>query len=217
MYTFISKIILHIGFMILICLLLNTFIRFMIIKSSSVKVSYFYKLIPLVLMTHFLILHHLGFTIQAILYSLFFYTLIALSFIDTAIFEVPHRGVLFIFVLGLINLLLNPEIHLSSRLLGFFAASVPLLLLALLSGGGMGGGDIKLVAACGFFLGPVAILLGVFLGTLFAACHGIIYLLKKDKTSKDQLAFVPYLSLGMILSSLYGSSILSWYFSLFNI
>jgi leader peptidase (prepilin peptidase)/N-methyltransferase len=55
--------------------------------------------------------------------------------------------------LGLVRLVFHLDGWLE-YVIGFFAVSLPLLLILLISGGrGIGGGDVKLMAVCGLFLG----------------------------------------------------------------
>ncbi len=91
------------------------------------------------------------------------------------------------------------------------------LLIVLVSKGGMGWGDVKLAALIGLVTGfPlvfVALLLAVILGGLVA----VILLLFKLKKRKEGIPFAPYLSLGAIITLLFGSNILNWYLGFFKV
>lgn len=76
----------------------------------------------------------------------------------------------------------------------------------------MGGGDVKLMAMAGTFLGTKLTLLSIFLGSLFGAVVGGILIAFRFKTRKDYIPFGPYLSLGAIVSLFWGERILNWYF-----
>lgn len=71
-------------------------------------------------------------------------------------------------VLALISCWLFPEITVIDRIFGVIAVSLPMTLLAMKIPGAFGGGDIKLMAACGLFLGVrdivTAMILAVFFG-----------------------------------------------------
>lgn len=60
---------------------------------------------------------------------------------------------IFILILAIANIWLVPEHGLIDRLIGALIISVPMLLLALAIPGAFGGGDIKLMAVSGAFLG----------------------------------------------------------------
>ena len=75
------------------------------------------------------------------------------------------------------------------HLLAALAGSLAFLLLAILTRGGIGGGDIKLIAALGLWLGGEALKLtalgGIMIGGLWALCA--ILVKKKKRTD-----FIPY-------------------------
>ena len=87
--------------------------------------------------------------------------------------------------------------------LGACAASLPLLALASLSGG-VGGGDIKLMAAAGVFLGWRSALLALAFGCVLGAIAGIILMLSGRATRKSTIAFGPYLCAGIALAAVCG-------------
>ena len=99
-------------------------------------------------------------------------------------------------------------------LLGFIAVSGLFLVIYLVTKGrGIGGGDIKLMAAAGLLLGWQQILLAMMIGAILGS---IIHLLLMALKDKDRvLAFGPYLSLGIFIAMLYGSEIMKWYLSIF--
>ncbi len=76
---------------------------------------------------------------------------------------------------------------------------------------GLGGGDIKLLAMIGAFLGwpgvLVTILLGSLAGTLVGL--GLILIWKKDRTYP--IPFGPFLSLGAVIHLFFGPTLLNWY------
>jgi leader peptidase (prepilin peptidase)/N-methyltransferase len=90
------------------------------------------------------------------------------------------------------------------------------LLIALLSRGGMGWGDVKMAGfiglAVGFPLVFVAILLAVVAGGLVA---GILMATQK-KGRKQAIAFGPFLALGAMATILWGQTILDWYLGFFS-
>lgn len=82
-------------------------------------------------------------------------------------------------------------------------------------GEGMGGGDIKLLAMIGSFLGgwrPIlfVILVGSFLGCVV----GVPLMISKGRDSKYAVPFGPFLGAGAIIYLLWGMEIVRWYFRL---
>ena len=108
---------------------------------------------------------------------------------DTQI--IYDRFHILILLLGVAALWLFPEHGMVDRLIGAVIISVPMLLLALIIPGAFGGGDIKLMAASGFFLG-------------------------KKLEKKDHFAFGPFLAFGLALAVFFGDQIVNWYLSLLS-
>lgn len=150
-----------------------------------------------------------GFQISSILYCLLTSALIVLSVIDFRTFEIPFGINIFIFVLGIIQNIIDFENWLN-YLLGFFIVSAFMwIVIWLTKGKGFGGGDMKLMAAAGLLLGWKRILLSFLLGCIIGSiCHVI----RMKATKEDHiLAFGPYLSIGIFLSALWGEAMIQWY------
>jgi leader peptidase (prepilin peptidase)/N-methyltransferase len=90
-----------------------------------------------------------------------------------------------------------------------------LLLIAVVSRGGMGGGDIKFAATLGIWLGCKCLLLALLLSFVFGGIGGLSLLLFKLKSRKDFIPFGPFIALGALLSMLYSSEIIIWYIEKF--
>ncbi|MGN0480927.1 MAG: prepilin peptidase [Lachnospiraceae bacterium] len=156
-----------------------------------------------------------GFSLLSILYCLVFSILIVISVIDWRTYEIPPSLNLAIGVIGAVRAAIDYE-NLLEYLIGFCAVSGFLLILFLLTKGrGIGGGDIKLMAAAGLFLGWKNIILAFIIGTVLGAVIHVT--LMKLKGKERMLAFGPYLSAGIFIAMLFGNTIITWYMSLFNI
>lgn len=156
-----------------------------------------------------------GFSLLSILYSLVFSILIVITIIDWRTYEIPPALNYSIGVLGIVRVIYDIE-HLLEYLIGFCAISGFLLLLfAITRGRGIGGGDIKLMAAAGLFLGWKKVLLAFALGSILGAVIHLI--LMKVRKKERMLAFGPYLSAGIFIAMLFGNEIIGWYLSLMNI
>jgi leader peptidase (prepilin peptidase)/N-methyltransferase len=90
------------------------------------------------------------------------------------------------------------------------------LLIALVSRGGMGWGDVKLAALIGlatcFPLVFVAIIMGVILGGIVA----VALVITKKRKRRQTIPFGPFLALTTMITLLWGSNILSWYLALMH-
>lgn len=98
-----------------------------------------------------------GISIETVLYCIMASALLALSVIDFRTYEIPFGFNLMIAALGLIRVLTDLP-NWTAYVIGFFAVSVPLYLLYFVTKGrGIGGGDIKLMAAAGLLLSLIHI------------------------------------------------------------
>lgn len=86
-----------------------------------------------------------------------------------------------------------------------------LLLIAVISKGGMGGGDIKLFAVVGFVVGTKVLLLSFFLATLLGAVVGGIGLLLKIVKKGKPIPFGPFIAAGTLLAYYFYEEIISLY------
>lgn len=78
---------------------------------------------------------------------------------------------------------------------------------------GMGGGDIKLLAMIGAFLGWQGVLLSLLLASFIGSIVGVAWMLARGADSKLAIPFGPFLSVGALVSLFWGDSIVSWYLS----
>lgn len=154
---------------------------------------------------------HFGFSLLTAKFLVLGAVLLVVSLIDLEHYIIPNRVLLFALVAGVFLNLLARDLTVVSILSGFLAASGLLLLPAIISRGGMGGGDIKLAAVIGFYLGWPQGLLAVFLGCLLAGLTGLLLVLVRIKGRKDAIPFGPFLAAGALLALFRGKEILSWY------
>ncbi len=89
-----------------------------------------------------------------------------------------------------------------------------LLLLAVVSKGGMGGGDIKLYAAIGVVLGPALTVMSLVLASFVGAVVGLLLIALKIVKRREPIAFGPSIMIGTLVAYLYGEDIWTWYKSL---
>ena len=121
--------------------------------------------------------------------------------------------------MGLLASLLIPQITLFNSLIGILLGGGSLFIVAtfyqwLFKREGMGGGDIKLLAMIGAFLGWKAVLLTILLSSLIGSVTGILMVVVKGKDFKYAIPFGPFLSLGAVISLFYGEEIVRWYLAL---
>lgn len=148
---------------------------------------------------------------EAVLVFLFLCVLTVVAFLDIDTMEIADGCHIAILALALLAHVLLPGVSWRDSVVGMLCVSVPMLLVSLAVPGAFGGGDIKLMAACGLFLGWKMTLVSAFLGILAGGVYGIWLLASGKKGRRDHFALGPFLCLGMLAGVLYGRQILDWY------
>ena len=153
-----------------------------------------------------------GLNLFSLIYCLMTSALLTLSLIDWRTYEIPFGINVFLFILGVAVTILDRG-ELLSHLIGMVCVSGSLGVLYLITRGrAIGGGDIKLMFACGLILGWQQIILAFFLGCIIGS---VIHLIRiRVQGEGHVLAMGPYLSAGIFLAALWGNAWISWYLSL---
>ena len=97
-------------------------------------------------------------------------------------------------------------------LLGAIIGFGLLLLIALVSNGGMGGGDVKLFALLGFILGVKLVLLTFFFSVVYGAVIGMLLMLLRIMKKRQPVPFGPFIAAGALTAYYFGDKIVQWYF-----
>jgi len=190
-------------------------------RYCNMNISIQYPIIEALTGLIFLLtLNRFELTLNFIFYSILFCTLIVISGIDYYMQIILDKFVIFIFILGFIFKITNylnygKSIDIISTLTGLIIGGGFLLLIAIVSKGGVGGGDIKLMAALGFWLGWEYTILSLLLSFIIGGVLSLGLLVLKVKSKKDVIPFGPFLALGFTITVLYGDNIINWYISLF--
>lgn len=185
-------------------------------RKCKEKISIQYPLIEgLNGILYIIVFWRFGLSVESLLYCLTFSALLALSVIDFRTYEIPVGFNYFILTMGLIRVVTDLN-NWMDYVIGFFAVSVFLYLLIVLSKGrAMGGGDMKLMAACGLLIGWKLIILAFLLGCILGSVIHIIRM--KISGEGHVLAMGPYLAMGVALAVLFGNQWISWYLGLLGL
>ena len=185
-------------------------------RNCKTKLSVQYPLIELLNgLIYVWIFMAKGFQPESILFCICASVLIVISVIDWRTYEIPFGCNIIIGILGIVRVFLNLA-HWYDYVIGFFAVSgLFLIIYWITKGRGIGGGDIKLMAAAGLLLGWQNILLSLMIGSIAGS---VIHLALMKIQGKDRvLAFGPYLAFGIFISMLYGNDIITWYLGMFHL
>ena len=141
--------------------------------------------------------------------------LVAASFIDLDTMELPDSASLACAATGLLYGLAVKQ----SLLYSLYGAAAGFLIMYIIGRAGsalykkeaMGGGDIKLMAGAGAFLGWQGVLLAIYLGFLTALVFLLPALLTGARKRQDAVPFGPALAAGAFAAFLFGDLIWHWY------
>lgn len=141
--------------------------------------------------------------------------LILISLIDYKTQIIPDGLVGVIAVSGaLYNLLYAPQ-DIMYMLLGGAVGFAVMLGIFVISRGGMGGGDVKLSAAVGLWLGVEGTLLFLLLAFIMGGIISLLLLVSGVKSKGDAIPFGPFLCISAFITALYQPFLLNFYWQLF--
>jgi leader peptidase (prepilin peptidase)/N-methyltransferase len=191
-------------------------------RKCSAGISFRYPLVEaLNAVLYCAVLWRFGFGWSSLFYAVLVSSLIVITFIDIDFQIIPDRITLTGIPLGLVaGSLFLPDPFLRADFLGFTSSFIGFLagggffyLVAVLSRGGMGGGDIKMMAMVGALMGWKAVLLTTFIGSLTGSVIGIFLMVFKGKGRKAKVPFGPFLALGTLATLFFAQEIMLWYLS----
>ncbi|BDV43693.1 type IV prepilin-like proteins leader peptide pilD [Geotalea uraniireducens] len=145
--------------------------------------------------------------------------LVAITFIDLDHQLIPDVISLPGIVVGFAASFFLPWLGWLNSLIGILLGGGSLLAVAYLyqlltKKEGMGGGDIKLLAMMGAFLGWRAVPFIIFAGSLVGSIIGVTLMLAQKKDGKLAIPFGPFLAFGAILYIFYGRQLIHWYLNI---
>ncbi|MCL2934038.1 MAG: prepilin peptidase [Trichodesmium sp. MAG_R03] len=194
-------------------------------------ISIRYPVVELITALLFLVVFwKFGITISTLGYWLFFSWLLALSMIDLDTMTLPNPLTQSGLILGLFfqiftTLETNFQVNnlVNYLIIGIIGAVVGLWLFDLISIFGsiafgqtvMGGGDAKLAAMIGAWLGWKYLLLACFLACAMGAFVGGAAIALNLLDRRQPMPFGPFLAMGASLTVIWGNPIISTYFNLF--
>jgi leader peptidase (prepilin peptidase)/N-methyltransferase len=175
-----------------------------------------YPLIEVVTAGAFVLAYLLsGSTLDFLIAAAVLAALIAITAIDLRHQIIPDVITLPGIVAGVVLNLATGHVGWLDSLIGIAVGGGIFLVIILVSGGGMGGGDMKLGAMLGAFLGWKLGLLALLLAVLAGGAVAIVLLLLGKKGRKEAIPFGPFLALGGAIALLWGDQVLTWYLGRF--
>jgi len=180
------------------------------------KISLRYPLVEFITgVSALLIFKKTGLSYQLIWAEVFLLALIPAFFIDLEHFILPDEITIGTMLWGLFCSLTHMSgISITQSLLGILICGGAFLLVAVLSKGGMGLGDVKLAASFGANFGWKLGLISLFLSVFLGAVCGLTLILLRKKGRKDKIPFGPFMIMGAYLTFYFGGELLKWYLGL---
>jgi leader peptidase (prepilin peptidase)/N-methyltransferase len=186
-------------------------------RSCNSWISVRYPVVELIAALFALVFYHkYSMTLEFIIYYALACALIVVTFIDIDIQEIPDEISLGGIVIGLVLVYWLPLSYRDSLIGMVLGGGV---LLAVIYGyyfitkkQGMGGGDVKLLAMIGVFIGWQGVLFTIFAASLIGSVIGVTWVYINRKDMKAAIPFGPFLSIGALIYILWGPPLINWYF-----
>lgn len=193
-------------------------------RFCKAKISVRYFIVELITASAFAFFYlNFGLTFELLAYLIFVCGLIIAVFVDLEHRIIPDEISVGGMVAGLILSFLIPQLHETSNHFWGLGRS---LMGALIGGGAiyamgilgdfifkkesMGGGDVKLLAMIGAFLGWKSATLTFFIAPFFGMVYGIIV---KIRTKESVIPYGPFLAIGAVISLFYSQPLIDWVLS----
>ncbi|WP_419958649.1 prepilin peptidase [Psychrobacillus psychrotolerans] len=185
-------------------------------RGCGTKIHWMYPVMELATGLLFAFAYYqLGFTLELVVALLFISLLVIITVSDIAYMLIPDKILLFFLIPLIVLRVFEPLSPWWDSIVGAVVGFGVLFLIAIVSKGGMGGGDIKLFFVIGLLLGWVPTLLTLFLASIIGTVIGVISLRRTKQGRKTPIPFGPSIAIAAIIAYFYGESLVDWYVNLF--
>ncbi|WP_188207302.1 prepilin peptidase [Alkalibacillus aidingensis] len=159
--------------------------------------------------------YRVGFDVELVVAWLLISLLVIITVSDWHEQIIPDRVLAFFVLVFVIIRLWLPLDPWYDAYLGAALGFGLLFVIALISRGGMGGGDIKLFGVLGLVLGIQGVLLTLMLASLIGSFIGIALIAFSKVKRGMPIAFGPFIAIAALVTYFYGDSLINWYWQLF--
>ncbi|MET3193830.1 A24 family peptidase [Bacillus sp. OAE603] len=186
-------------------------------RNCGAHISILYPLIELLTGCLFVFaLYQIGFEMELLIALTFISLLVIIIVSDLAYMLIPDRILLLFLSIFIIERFFIPLESWWNSMIGAVGAFTVLFLIALVSNGGMGGGDIKLFGVLGFALGWKLILITFMIACFTGTIFGLILMKAGRVQKRNPIPFGPFIGLGGLVSYFYGNELLRVYLSILS-
>lgn len=181
-------------------------------RDCGARISWRYPLVEVGTAALFLaVWWRFGLTAAALSAAIFAVIMVVVIFVDLEHQLIPNALTYPGLVVGLALAFTSGPREGLVRLAAAVGAGAFFFLIAVASRGGMGGGDIKLAAVMGVFLGWPLIATALFISFMLGGVVGVVLLLLRRRGRKDPVPFGPFLAAGGLAALFWGNTLLQWY------
>ena len=184
-------------------------------RTCGAKIGFFHPLMELLTGILFTLAYlQFGFTPELAVALLFISLLVIITVSDIAYMLIPDKVLLPFTVVLSICRVFSPLDPWWDAIVGAAVGFGILFIIAFVSKGGMGGGDIKLFFVIGLVLGFKLTIVALFMSAVIGLVAGVVQLMWQKKGRKQPIPFGPWIAVGSVLTYFYGQEILEWYTNL---
>lgn len=164
-----------------------------------------------------------GYSFESVYYMFLVSLLVIITFIDLDHYIIPDGLIIIGSVVSVIVNLFGYGVGVKNGVLGAIVCGGGVLVVVtliefLVKNEVMGGGDIKLFAMLGLFLGVklglITVLLSVYVGAIYGIVT-IVYSKLRKMEYKSMIPYGPFISVAAFIALIYGEKIINWYFNMF--
>lgn len=131
-------------------------------------------------------------------FLIFVSILLVISVIDFKTKKIPNKYILILMAIWVPFAYIG-ILDSTTSIYGFAVGGFLLYFTALVTRGGIGGGDVKLVAVSGLYVGFPGIMYATLYGFALASLYSIVLMMMKKLSKKDFIPFGPFISIGVII------------------
>ncbi|MGN8645660.1 prepilin peptidase [Gracilibacillus sp. HCP3S3_G5_1] len=184
-------------------------------RHCQQSISYIYPTVEMITAIGFLLSYlHLGISLD-LLITCSLISLFSIIFVtDLRYLLIPNNILLFFLPIFILFRAFQPLDPWWSSITGAIAGYGMIAIIIIVSKGGMGAGDMKLLALLGVLLGLPNILLTLFMATLIGLLSSILLVLMRGFKRKQEVPFGPAIVLGAILTFLAGDNLVNIYMNM---
>jgi len=159
-----------------------------------------------------------GMSAESLIYYGFIAVLVVITFIDIDHYIIPDVISLPGIPVGIIASFFLPEMTFKASMIGVLLGGGILYTVAwtynfFAHKEGMGGGDIKLLAMIGAFVGWKGVLVTLFIGSVVGTLAGGSVMLYTRSSLKLKIPFGPFLAIGAMIHIFFGEDLIYWYWN----